>query len=306
MRLVPGPESYNRNVDGVLVIDKPEGLTSHDVVNRVRRISGQKRVGHLGTLDPIATGVLPVALGRATRLAQFFLHRDKVYEAVLRFGFATDTYDRAGQRIGEEVPVTLDRAALETLFAGYQGDMDQVPPPVSAKKVHGVAAYRLARQNRPVELPPVRVRIHEFRLLDVDGPRARVRVHCSPGFYLRALAHDLGQKLGVGAHVESLRRLAAGEFSLESAQALEQLEALARDGRLAEALVPAERLLPEAPVECVDAATAAHILHGRDFRVSPFRVRQGSRLVKAIDSDGRLLAIGEIRLPNLYHPIVVL
>jgi len=297
---------YNKGVDGILVIDKPEGITSHDVVNRVRRITGQRRVGHLGTLDPIATGVLPVAVGRSTRLAQFFLHRDKVYEAVIRFGFATDTYDRAGQPVGEPAPVRLEAAQLEPILAGYRGEIDQVPPPVSAKKVHGVAAYKLARKNQPVELPSVRVQVHEFTLLEVEGERARVRVRCSAGVYLRALAHDMGQKMGVGAHVESLRRRAAGEFKLEMARSLEELETLASDNRLAEALVPSELLLPEAPAERVDSTTAAQILHGRDFRVSPFRVRQGARLVKAIDGEGRLLAIGEIRLPNLYHPIVVL
>lgn len=293
-------------MDGILVIDKPDGITSHDVVNRVRRMSDQKRVGHLGTLDPIATGVLPVALGRATRLAQFFLHRDKTYDAVIRFGYATDTYDRAGRRLGEEVAVSLDRAELERLVEAYRGEFDQVPPPISAKKVHGVAAYKLARKHQAVELAPVRVRVEEFAILEVEGSRVRVRVRCSAGAYLRGLAHDLGQKLGVGAHVDSLRRVAAGEFTLEMARTLEQLEALARDDRLAEALVPSEQLLPEAPAECVDAITAGQILHGRDFRVSPFRVRQGARLVKALDSGGRLLAIGEIRLPNLYHPIVVL
>jgi tRNA pseudouridine55 synthase len=293
-------------VDGILVVDKPEGITSHDVVNRVRRLARQDRVGHLGTLDPIATGVLPVAVGRCTRLAQFFLHRDKVYEAVIRFGFATDTYDRAGERMGEEVAVSLEAGELERLMSAYRGEFAQSPPPISAKKVHGVPAYKLARKNRPVELAPVRVRVDEFTLLGIEGPRARVRVRCSAGVYLRALAHELGQELGVGAHVENLRRLAVGEFTQEMARTVDELDGLVKEGRLAEALVPAEQLLPEAPAECVDAVTASQILHGRDFRVSPFRVRQGARLVKALDADGRLLAIGEMRLPNLYHPIVVL
>lgn len=293
-------------MDGILVVDKPEGITSHDVVDRVRRLTGLERVGHLGTLDPIATGVLPLALGRATRLAQFFLRRDKTYEVVIRFGFSTDSYDRAGQPSGPEQPVTLDRAQLEEMIAAYRGEFEQVPPPISAKKVHGVAAYKLARKHQPVELAPVTVRIDEFVLLDMEGSRASVRVRCSAGAYLRSLAHDMGQKLGVGAHVENLRRTAAGEFTIEMARTLEQVQALWQDGRLAEALVPADQLLPEAPAERVDAVTAAQILHGRDFRVSPFRMRSSSRLVKAIDSQGRLLAIGEIRLPNLYHPIVVL
>ncbi|MBI3698562.1 MAG: tRNA pseudouridine(55) synthase TruB [Acidobacteria bacterium] len=293
-------------MDGILVVDKPEGITSHDVVHRLRRLTGIQKIGHLGTLDPIATGVLPAALGRATRLAQFFLHRDKTYEAVIRFGFATDTYDRDGEPLGEEQPVTLDPTQLEELLSAYRGEFEQVPPPVSAKKVHGVAAYKLARQHRPVELAPIKVRVDEFVLLGVDGCRARVRVRCSAGAYLRALAHEMGQKLGVGAHVENLRRTAAGEFTLEMARTLDQIRDLAEQNRLAEALIPAAQLLPEAPAEHVDPVTAAQILHGRDFRVSPFRVRQGARLVKAIDAQGRLLAIGEVRLPHLYHPIVVL
>ena len=293
-------------MDGILVVDKPAGITSHDVVDRLRRLTGIDKVGHLGTLDPIATGVLPMALGRATRLAQFFLHRDKTYEGVIRFGFATDTYDRAGKPSGPEVPVTLEAARIEEMIAGYRGEIEQTPPPISAKKVHGVAAYKLARKNKPVELQPVKVRIDEFALLGIDGPRARVRVRCSAGVYLRSLAHEMGRQLGVGAHVEDLRRTAAGEFTLETARTLESLAEMAKENRLAEALVPAELLLPEAPCERVDAITAAQILHGRDFRVSPFRVRPGSRLVKAVDGDGRLLAIGEARLPNLYHPIVVL
>jgi len=288
------------------VVDKPEGITSHDVVNRLRRVTGIKRIGHLGTLDPIATGVLPLALGRATRLSQFLMHRDKAYEAVIRFGFATDTYDRAGTPSSPGVPVRLDAAQLEELIAGYRGEFEQVPPPVSAKKVQGVPAYKLARRSEPVALTPVRVRIDEFTLLNVDGCDARVRVRCSAGTYLRALAHDLGQKLGPGAHVAGLRRLSAGEFTLEMARTLDEIRRLASEGGLAQALINPAELLPEAPAEQVDAITAAHILHGRDFRVSPFRVRPGSRLVKAIDAQGRLLAIGEVRLPNLYHPIVVL
>ena len=293
-------------MDGILVVDKPDGITSHDVVHRVRRLTGVEKVGHLGTLDPIATGVLPVALGRATRLAQFFLHRDKTYEGVIRFGFATDTYDRAGKPAGPEVAVELDAARIEEMMGAFRGQIQQLPPPISAKKIKGVAAYKLARKNKPVELKPVKVTVHEFELLGVEGPRARVRIRCSAGFYLRSLAHQMGQMLGPGAHVENLRRTAAGEFTLEGARTLDQVEALARGGGLADALVPPERLLPEAPAERVDAITAAQILHGRDFRVSPFRVRPGSRLVKALDADGRLLAIGEVRLPNLYHPIVVL
>ncbi|HET8547086.1 MAG TPA: tRNA pseudouridine(55) synthase TruB [Bryobacteraceae bacterium] len=293
-------------MDGVIVVDKPAGWTSHDVVNRMRRLANTRKVGHLGTLDPIATGVLPLVVGRATRLAQFFERNDKVYEASIRFGCATTTYDSEGEPTGECVEVRLTRDLVEPMLAEFRGPIQQVPPPISAKKIGGQPAYKLARRNIEVELKPVQVEIYSFDLLDVAGAEARVRVHCSAGTYLRGIAHDLGKMLGTGAFLKALRRTASGSFEISRALTLERLEELARDMDLAQALIPAAELLPEFPAETVDPPTANFIRQGRDFRVSPFRSAASSRYVKAIGEDGKLIAIAEARLPNLYHPVLVL
>jgi len=293
-------------VDGVIVVDKPREWTSHDVVNKMRRFAGTRKVGHLGTLDPGATGVLPLVIGRATRLAQFYTRNDKIYEGVIHFGYSTDTYDGDGQRVSEEVPVTLDRAALESVLDRFRGEITQTPPAVSAKKIAGVPAYALARKHQPVELEPVQVQIYSLELLSLDQNEAAVRVHCSAGTYLRSIAHDAGQILGCGAFLKSLRRTVSGDFKIESARTLEQLAELAQADRLTEALIPAAQLLPEFPVETVDSITATQIRNGRDFRTSPFHPRQGARFVKAVSTHGDLVAIGEARLPHLYHPVLVL
>jgi len=293
-------------VDGVIVVDKPREWTSHDVVNKMRRIAGTRRVGHLGTLDPAATGVLPLVIGRATRLAQFYTRNDKIYEGVVHFGYSTDSYDGDGERTSEELPVSLDRDALEAALNRFRGPFDQVPPSVSAKKIGGRPAYEFARKHQPVELKPVPVEVYALDILRIDGCEAEVRVHCSAGTYLRSIAHEAGQALGCGAFLKTLRRIASGDFKIEQARTLEALAALAAEGRVEEALVPAAQLLPEFPSETVDQITAGQIRNGRDFRVSPFLPRTGSRYVKAVNSHGDLIAIGEARLPHLYHPVLVL
>lgn len=293
-------------MDGVVVVDKPEGWTSHDVVGKMRRIANTKRIGHLGTLDPIATGVLPLVIGRATRLAQFYTRSDKIYEASIHFGFATDTYDRGGTPTSPETQPRVDAEDLERLLANFRGEILQAPPPVSAKKVDGVRAYVLVRRHIPVDLPPAPVRIHELTLLEVRGSEARLRAHCSGGTYMRSIAHDLGQALGCGAHLRDLRRIASAEFTLEQAHTIPQLQQLAAEDRLEETLIPAARMLPDVPTVYVDSPTAGQIRQGRNFPVSPFRIQQGARYVKAVSSDGVLIAIGEAVLPNLYHPAVVL
>jgi tRNA pseudouridine55 synthase len=263
-------------------------------------------VGHLGTLDPLATGVLPLLLGRATRLAQYFGKNRKSYQGVIRFGFATDTYDSAGVPTGPEVAYQPSTEALEAALGAFRGAVQQVPPPVSAKKVAGVPAYKLARANKPVALAAVDVEIYSLELLQVDGPTAELRIECSAGTYVRSIAHDLGIALGCGAHLQSLRRTASGEFTLTQARTLDQLGELAAEGRFTEAVVPGADLLDEMPQEQVDAATAAFIRQGREFRTSPFRGLNEAPLIKAISPDGDLIAIGQIRLPNLYHPVLVL
>jgi tRNA pseudouridine55 synthase len=293
-------------VDGVIIVDKPREWTSHDVVNKMRRLAGTRKIGHLGTLDPGATGVLPLVIGRATRLAQFFTRNDKTYQGVIHFGYSTDSYDMDGAATSLETPVTLDRQAIETLLDRFRGEIQQVPPPVSAKKVAGRPAYELARKGQPVELEPVTVTVHELRILEVEGCDATVLLHCSAGTYVRSIAHDAGQALGCGAFLKSLRRTASGDFTIERARTLEELAALAHEGHLPEALIPAAELLPAFPAELVDAITAGHIRNGRDFRVSPFQAREGTRYVKAVTPQGELVAIGEARLPHLYHPVLVL
>jgi len=293
-------------LDGVIVVDKPEGWTSHDVVGKMRRVAQTKKIGHLGTLDPIATGVLPLVIGRATRLAQFYTRSDKIYEGVVRFGWATTTYDRAGTPTTPQTEYTIDRAALEAAMEAFRGPILQTPPPVSAKKVDGKRAYELARASVAVELEPVQVQIYELVVLEASGAEARMRVHCSGGTYMRSIAHDLGQALGCGAHLTELRRLASGEFELSHARTIAQLESLAADERLLDALVPAGQMLPAMPAVLVDELVTAQIRNGRNFPASPFRSEPASRLVKAVTRQGDLVAIGEAVLPNLYHPIVVL
>ena len=265
-----------------------------------------RRIGHLGTLDPMATGVLPLIVGRATRLAQFFQRNDKKYDGLIRLGVTSDTYDRDGTVTQTDHGIMPTRDELEQTLDAYRGSFLQTPPPISAKKVKGVPAYKLARKNVPLELEPVEVTVYSLEILEFGGNTVSVRVHCTGGTYVRSIAHDLGQRLGCGGILESLRRTASGDFTDEHSHTMEQLETMSREERLQEAVIPAAQLLPEIPSERVDHLTASQIRQGRDFRVSPFRVRKDSRLVKAVDTDGQLVAIGEARLPNVYHPVLVL
>jgi tRNA pseudouridine55 synthase len=293
-------------MDGIIVVDKPQGWTSHDAVNKMRRLANTRKVGHLGTLDPMATGVLPLVIGRATRLAQFYVRSDKVYDARVRFGYSTDTYDAEGTATSEPCDPALHREELEPHLDAFRGEFLLRPPPVSAKKIRGVPAYKLARQHVEVELKPVPVEVQELKIEGIEGAEVRLVAHCSAGTYMRSIAHELGQALRCGAHLSALRRTRSGDFSIEQARTIVELEALAAEGRLVEALIPAGDLLPEFPPVTVDAATAGQVKQGRDFAVSPFRVQPGTRYVKALSGEGELLAIGEAKLPHIYHPVVVL
>ena len=292
-------------MDGVFVLDKAGGISSHDAVGAMRRIAGTRRVGHLGTLDPIATGVLPLVVGKATRLSQFFLGHDRAYEAWIRCGFATDSYDRAGETVGDRCQVELDPERIEEVLEQFRGKILQTPPAVSAKKIGGVPSYKLARQQKSVDLPPVEVEIYELDLLRTEGDRFQIHVRCSTGTYVRTLAHELGLRLGCGAHVDELRRTAVGEFRLADARTKAELESLSREGRLDEAIVPSEELLPEMPAQRVDRNAAARIANGQDFEIASFPSASPAPRVKAIGPNGRLLAIGELKLPTLYHPMIV-
>lgn len=295
--------------EGIIVVNKPAGWTSHDVVSKMRGIAGTRRVGHLGTLDPLATGVLPVMIGQVTRLARYWEDSEKAYEAIIRFGFATTTYDREGEPVPGQsttpVTVNLTEEQLEACLAPMRGEIEQKPPAVSAKKINGVPAYKLARRNVAVDLAPVKVRIHELIVKNVAGDRACISVRCSTGTYIRSIAHDAGVVLGCGAHIDELVRTSSGPFHLCDSFTLEQLQLLKNEGKLAEAVLPAAALLPHFPSVFVDGITLLHIRQGRNFNVSPFRVNAGTEHVKAIGPDGRLAAIGRIVLPHVYHPDVV-
>ncbi len=220
------------------MIDKPGGITSHDVVNRLRRITGEQSIGHLGTLDPMATGVLPLLLGKFTRLAQYFSAAEKSYAGGIRFGFATDTYDAEGEPAGpDRWPEVAEKLTLEQVRAAasrFHGEMEQMPPQFSAKKIDGQPAYKLAREGKPVQLKPARVRIDAFAIETLDGPEASFTIDISAGGYVRSVAHELGRDLGCGAHLSRLRRTRAGAFTLADAHTLEELEALAGNAEASE------------------------------------------------------------------------
>lgn len=293
-------------LNGVLVLDKPSTWTSHDAVAKLRRIARTKRVGHLGTLDPLATGVLPLVIGKATRLAQYYTKDRKAYEATIRFGYSTVSYDRDSEPASPAQAVLLDQAEILALLPRFVGPLEQMPPPVSAKKINGVPAYKLVREQKPVELKAASVEVYSLELLALEGAEIRVALECSAGTYVRSIAHELGQALGCGAFVQELRRTRSGQFSLPEARTLEQLQDLADQDRLGEAVLQGADLLPQYPMEVVDSITEGQIRQGRDFRTSPFRPDAGSsRFVRAINAAGDFVALGEMKLPHLYHPVLV-
>ena len=277
--------------DGALVIDKPAGPTSHDIVAAVRRIAGGK-VGHTGTLDPLATGVLPLLVGRATRLAQFLADAQKVYEADVRFGWATDTGDAAGRPLGPEVDALPSEDRLAGALDRFRGSFDQRPPAYSAKRVGGKRSYDLARADRALELEAVSVTVHALDLIRLDANVARLRVACSAGFYVRSLAHDLGDVLACGAHLAGLRRLASGRFTLDQAIGLER--ALTdRDGALA-AVVPMADILPDLPAVQISEHDVARVRRGLDLPLvglsDPMAAPRGNR-IRLLAPDGSLTAV---------------
>jgi len=309
--------------DGALVIDKPQGKTSHDIVDAVRHLAGFRQIGHLGTLDPLATGVLVLLLGKATRLVQFYSGRRKRYTAGFRFGFATDTYDSEGRAQGADAAPTLDRAALEKLASDRVGLFQQMPPKFSAKKIHGRPAYELARKNQPVELKPVEVELFEYQLKEIEGSVARFVIECSSGTYVRSLAHEMGQQLGCGAHLTEICRTAVGEFSLEQALQLEDLGEAARNGKLQDCVIKLEHLLPNFPTVTVLPVIERRVRHGSKFNISLSQLQPGrsetapgattqldagaprAPRLRVFSSQQKLIAIAEAVVPRTYQPIVV-
>jgi len=289
-------------MNGLLVLDKPSGITSHDVVAIVRRATGEKSIGHLGTLDPMATGVLPLLLGRFTRLAQFFGQADKHYTGHIRFGFATDSFDADGVPASEPLPLNHTLEQLQTLSRKFHGELDQLPPVFSAKKINGVAAHKLARAGAEVAVKPARITIHNFELTSLEDDTASFVMSVSAGGYVRSVAHELGQLANCGAHLSSLRRTRAGAFALDHAITIDQLKSAS--AAEIEALLPHPRtLLPEMPSVTVDDQMAGRLRNGMQVNLPDF---SQAPLVKVFTSPTDLLAITRRVAGTLMQPIVVL
>jgi tRNA pseudouridine55 synthase len=310
--------------DGILVVHKPSGKTSHDIVEAVRRMAGFRGIGHLGTLDPLATGVLVLALGRATRLARFYGNRRKRYTCAVRFGFATDTYDADGEALGPDSAPSLDPDQLAILAAQFIGKIQQMPPAFSAKKIHGRPAHELARKHKPVNLESVEVEVYEFRLTSVEGSVARFVVECGSGTYIRSLAYDLGKLHGAGAHLAEISRTAVGEFTLDQAASLDELTADTKAGTFADRVIRLENLLSELPRATVLPIVEKRVRHGAKFNLPLSQIQPGhttsaqgapaeldsgdwkpSRL-RVFNQQGQLIAIAEPVVPRTYQPVVVL
>lgn len=290
-------------INGVLVVDKPAGWTSHDVVAKTRRLLGERSIGHLGTLDPMATGVLPLVLGRMTRLCQFYSASEKAYEGTIRLGFATDTYDAEGEPLGPAQTVQVTLEELKAAATAFTGTIQQVPPPFSAKKIQGVPAYKLARKKKEVELQPVEVEVKEFVISKLDGDTAEFHCRVSSGTYVRSLVHEIGQRLEVGAHLAGLRRTAVAEFNLENSHKLEELAEAAAQSSLDDLLVHPRRVLPEMPSVTATEADIAKIRNGRAVNLPEM---SRSRWVKVFAGQKELVCLATRVAGTLFHPKVVL
>jgi tRNA pseudouridine55 synthase len=289
-------------MNGLLILDKPSGMTSHDVVAIVRRVTGEKSIGHLGTLDPMATGVLPLLLGKYTRLAQFFGQAEKTYSGTIRFGFATDTFDAEGVAVGDAASLGMGLDELRELAKHFHGAMEQMPPVFSAKKIGGVPAHKLARAGKEVPVKAARITIHSFELTGLEGDVAGFTMSVSAGGYVRSVAHELGGLAGCGAHLASLRRTRAGAFGLSQSIGLDELKRMRVEE--IEARLPHPRtLLPEMPSVMVDEQTAGKIRNGMQVNVPEF---SDAVMVKVFSGPREMLCVAKRVAGTLVQPIVVM
>jgi tRNA pseudouridine55 synthase len=281
-------------MDGILNINKPTGMTSHDVVARVRKVLGQRRVGHAGTLDPAASGVLPICTGQATRVAEYLSESGKAYRATITFGITTDTYDAEGTVTRTTSATTLSRAYIESLLPSFRGEQMQVPPRYSAIKQQGQPAYKRARAGEELELAARPITITRLEIIDWTPPSLVLDIECSKGTYIRSLAHDLGERSGYGAHLSALVRTRSGPFHLAESITLEQLAGAIERGDVGAYLYPADVALEGYPAIRLDEETAARVRHGNAFGGYDDETSiGGNRLARVYDSDGRFLAIAE-------------
>lgn len=286
------------DLSGVLNMNKPEGITSHDVVDVVRRLLKIRRVGHTGTLDPRATGVLPLCVGRATRIAQFLTQADKEYLITVRLGITTDTLDADGKVLTQTDDISVEPLKLQELLKSFVGEIQQIPPLFSAKKHHGERLYRLARRGETVKREPITVKIYELALLSLDPPFIGLRVSCSKGTYARTLCDDIGQALGCGAHLYALTRIRSGRFVIDDAITLEQLEQIIVDGRILEALIPIGEALGHLPAVRIHPDSSRSVVQGGGTVAAallsfPSEVEKGD-LVRVLGYRRQLLSLAEV------------
>jgi len=306
-------------MDGLILVHKPKDITSHDAVSCLRKILGVKKAGHYGTLDPLATGLILVAVGKATRLFRFFLQADKTYEGKIKLGLSTDTFDSYGQPTSEESKDYPDRKTLLENMKAFEGDLDQISPPISAKKYRGKPLYKLARQRKELKLKTNRVTVHFFRLKKYSPPFVDFTSKCSSGTYIRSLAHDLGQNLSCGAHLVQLIRTKIGDFSLKDSYTLDKIEKLARLGEIGKFLLPLGSLLPEFSCVVIKDAAISQVINGSAvypdsiLKVYPSRLAEShtnkgeGNILKIFNTNGELLAFAKKNAEKQsLHPFLVI
>jgi tRNA pseudouridine55 synthase len=300
-------------MDGLIVVDKPADLTSHDVVLRLRKILKTPRIGHCGTLDPMATGVLLLTVGQATRLFPYLSRLNKIYRARVKLGQATDTYDAQGQPLGPPSYQFPGKRQILEVASHFEGELSQLPPSYSAKKINGQPAFRLARKGLRPELKPINVVVYKFLILDYSQPELEFQIECSPGTYIRSLAHDLGQKLGCGAHLTALRRMAIGCYSENEAFKPELIEKLAQKTALSEFLIPMEKLLPNYPAVWLIKEGRSAFLNGAKVNLSQVsravvtdQREQTGTFYRVFSLEQKLLGLASFDYQeNIFKPILV-
>lgn len=300
-------------MNGIIVVDKPAGWTSHDVVLRLRKILRHKKIGHTGTLDPLATGVLLITVGQATRLFPYLSKMDKTYTGEIYLGQATDTYDSQGKLLGQECHNFPEEKELKEVATSFEGEITQTPPPFSAKKISGQPAFKLARQGLTPELAPIKVHIYRFLILDYSPPLVKFLIECSSGTYVRTLAHDLGQKLGCGAHLKELRRVAVGKYTEEEAFSLDQIEEMARKEEYSKFIIPMEYLLPDCPSIWLNQTGTKSFLHGQKIgldKISRASLTSSQKspecIFRMFSEEGRLLGLAKFdQKGQFFQPEIV-
>lgn len=306
-------------MDGIILVNKPQGITSHDVVVQIRNILGEKKVGHYGTLDPLATGLMVVAVGKTTRLFPIYSKKNKTYTGRIRLGFSTDTFDSTGKATSRENKNLPQKKELMKAMEKFTGKIEQVAPPFSAKKYKGTPLYRLARSQKEFELKSSQVIVHFFHLIHFSPPELEFKVGCSPGTYIRSLAHDLGQYLGCGAHLSELTRTAVGNYLLEESMELEKIKELTDEGLIEEFLIPLESLLPELPKIILSERGSLLAKNGniiafenilKIFQADPSSQdssQEKEEMFRLFSIEGKFLALAKnIPEKGLFHPFLVI